>query len=563
MLASATQSGAVQLDTLIKSFRSSLENPSVPLNSLSEELEAVFCGGGESDAGVVVNRRTALTLSAMWRGGNIVTRDVAKVPCHVYERIDDHKRRRAIDHPAYRLVRKKPNPEMTAFIFKQILIAHALFQGNGYAYIYRRGDGSPEELVPLLPDRTYPIRENGRLWYVTTVDHEMRRLRPEDVIHIKGLGYDGLVGYNMLDYAKQNLGWAMGMRKFSAKFFKNGARSGGVLMVPGSFDEEAAKNLRKSFDKEHAGLNNSHKTILLEEGAKYQATTVTPDDAQFLTSMEFSLIDIANWLMLAPHKVGHPSRTSYKSLQEENQKHLDEAIDPWMVVYEEEIGDKLLTEKQKAADSHYVEFNRNALISVDFKTKVEARAKQIQSGELCPDEARAMENLPPREDGQGGRYLLPKNMQFADAVEGDGGQRSDGRGQRAEGRGQKLEEPAVRAVAVDAARRVFQRVAAEAKRAAKRPDKFGAWLDGFDADLRGVIGAIVGPAAGLAHRDDPDHTALVVGSLLSCFRTGLEEVYMSAGDSGLADDVAAYFDARSAAAVEAIADQILIMDQSE
>ncbi len=553
------------LDTLIKSFRASLENPQVPLGALSEELEAIFTGG-ESDAGVRVNRKTALTLSALWRGVNVVSRDVAKIPCHLYQRVDDRKRRKARQHPAYRLLRKKPNAEMTAFIFKQTLISHALLQGNGYAYIYRGGDGSPQELVPLLPDRTYPLRKDGRLWYVTTIDNQMLRLSPADVIHIKGLGYDGLVGYNVLDRAKQSLGWALAMRKFSARFFKHGARSGGILMVPGTFDKEANESLQKSFEKKQAGLDNAHKTILLEEGAKYQPTSVTPDDAQFLASMEFSLIDVANWLNVAPHKVGHPSRTSYKSLQEENQKHLDEAIDPWLVVYEEETADKVLTEKQKRKDSHYVEFNRNALISVDFKTKIEGRAKQILSGELCPDEARAMENLPPRKDGQGGRYLLPKNMQFADAVEDDnkGGKRTEGNKGKEEMRRKKI-EAAVRAVAVDAAGRVFNRVAREAKRAAGNHARFFSWLNSFD-ELRGVLCEIVGPAVGLTaaaenlRNETQARTVAVVASLLKNIEINLAFGGGAVEEADLTRTVEAYFDGRATAAVEEIANQIMGLD---
>ncbi|MBN2024072.1 MAG: phage portal protein [Pirellulales bacterium] len=543
------------LDSLMAAFRS-IENPRVPLAQAADDLYDAMCGP-ESSAGVRVSRETALTLSAMWRGVNLVSRDVAKMPLFLFRRKSDEDRERAKDHPAYRLLRRKPNREMTAFIFWQTLVGHALMAGNGYAYIFRAGDGSAEELIPLLPDRTWPVRINRRLWYMTQINEESRTLRPEDVLHVKGFSHDGIVGYNVIGKARESVGWGLAMRKYSARFFKNGARVSGVLMTPGAMKEEAAANLLRSFNEQYASLDNAHKTLLLEEGAKYQATTVSQDDAQFLESMEFSLLDVANWLNLAPHKVGHPSRTSFASLQEENQRHLDEAIDPWAVNIEQECDDKLLTEEEKREDTHYCEFNREALIRVDFRTKVEARSKQIMSGELSPDEARAMQNRPPRGDGLGGRYWMPTNMRFADEPLGGkpkppaGGNDEETKpvvDEEPDDEGQRKAESGKRRAAewnvlCDAAGRVFSRLANEARRAAKRPERFCAWLDELDRE-RPTLVRMLAPAIGLhAAPIGADTGALadrVTAGLLASFRADLLEIAGAAKPDELAGRVDAH-----------------------
>lgn len=486
----------------------SIENPRVPLSKAADELGEVF-GGKETDAGVRVSREVALTLAAVWRAINIVSRDFAKLPVHVYERLDGDDRRRATEHPAYRLLRRKPNSELTSFAWKQTMIGHALACGNGYSYVYRNGDGSPRELVLLLPDRTWPVRAGGRLFYVTLIDGRQETLSPADVIHFKGFCYDGLAGYNVIEKARQSLGWEIAKRRYSAAFFKNGSRTTGILQMPGNIKGPAAENLYKSFTDRYTQLANSHKVILLEEGAKFVPTSITNDEAQFLQSMEFGLLDVANWFGLSPHKLGHPGRTSFASLQEENQRHLDEAIDPWLVMAEEETADKLLTEEQKAADSHYVEANRDALVRVNYKDKVEGLAKEIQAGILNPDEARATLNRGRRKDGLGQKYLMPAGVTFADSAE-PGGSAGPGPVATPDPQRNLRMDQAHRDLLSDAGRRLTARILAEAKRLASKPDRFAAWAKTLRDDLATIAAEIVSPAiAAVAAADRADPVAVL------------------------------------------------------
>lgn len=553
----------------------SLENPNVPLDEAVSDLME----GGDAWTGMRVSRKTALSISAIWRGGNLICRDVAKMPLHLYRRTGDgdNARERAKDHPAYPLLRRRPNGEMTAFIFWSTILSHAIFEGNGYAYIFRRGDGSPEELLPMLPDRTAPLRVGGRLYYRTMVGHELRTFPAEDVLHVKGFGYDGVIGYNLIDLAKESVGWQLGLRKYSATFFKNGSRASGVLMTPGRMRGDAAANLQKSFEREHAGLDKVGRTILLEEGAKYVPITVTQDEAQFLESLEFGLLDVANWLCLAPHKVGHPSRTSFASLEAENQSHLDEAVDPWAVNIEQECDAKLLTEEQKENEDHFCEFNRNALIRVDFATKQDGLRSQIESGQLSPDEARAHNNLGPRPDGLGGSYWMPSNMLLAEKAaapepepepapplpdaepdeEEDGSGERDRQGDRETGRQGEL-EAALRAVLAQACSRAVTWLANKTRNAARSPQKFGAWLD--DRAARGAVAAEIGPAtfaATIGTGQDPREAADgAARRLLVSMQQDLLELSGRATKETLADQVDAWLAAWESTAAELLAADI-------
>lgn len=388
----------------------SVENPSTPLSAGADWMYDVF-GAIKSASGIRVNRKTVFTYGPVWRAVNLISRDVAKLPLYVHKLDDDGQgKHRDKAHPAYKLLRRKPNSEQTANAFRKLVMAHALVEGNGYAYIYRRGDGSPLEIVPLLPDRTYPVRRNGVLWYVTTVNGEMRRLAPEDVLHIKGLGFDGLSGYPLYQFARDSFGLGMAAQKFGGKFFANNAEPSAVIEVPGHMDETAIKNLRESWDRMHAGLENAHRPAVLEEGVTLKPYGSSAKQAQLLELMKYGAKEVANWFSLPVHKLGDTDTTSYASLEQENQAYLDDALDPWLVDWEEECWDKLLTEEEKERESHAVDFDRLGLVRANLSERSNYYTGALSAGWMNRDEVRARENLNPIPDGSGKTFLAPLNM---------------------------------------------------------------------------------------------------------------------------------------------------------
>lgn len=394
----------------------SIENPSVPLSQATAEM---FSGEVATTSGVRVGRRRALGYSAVWRAVNLIAGDVGRLRVYVL-RNDGAGKGPDKSHPAYRLLRRKPNPHMTAFTFRQTLQAHALTEGNGYAYV-RRADGLPAEILLLDPDRTYPVLVAGDLWYVTSIPrggsrYEMVKLPCTDVIHIKGLGYDGLVGYPVLKILRDTVGKAIAARDYGSRYFKNSARPGTVIEVPAGMKAEAVNNLRDSWERLHQGVDGAHRTAILRDGAKLVTIAANARDAQLIENLEFDAREIANVFGVPAHKVGDPTKVAYNSLESENQSYHDDTLDRWLIAHEEEYADKLLSEDEKANDTHTIEFARQELSRTNLSARGAYYSQAVMGGWLSRDEVRGFENLNPIPGGRGAAFTLPVNVQAIDAA---------------------------------------------------------------------------------------------------------------------------------------------------
>lgn len=509
--------------------RRSIENPAV---SLDDPAAWDLLGAEKTSTGVRVSRRTTLGYSPFWRGVNLISRDVAKLPLFVYKRIGDGKERDTV-HPAYSLLRYKPNSEMTSFIFRQVLQSHALVEGNGYAYIDRDGAGNPMELIPLDPTATYPIRENGRLWYVTQVGQKLRKLDPSNVLHIKGLGYDGLVGYSIIHMARESIGLGVALRDFGSRFFRANARPGVVLEHPAKISNEAAKRIRDSWNDMHAGIDNAHKTAILEEGMKLAVMSINARDSQLLESRQFEIREIANWFGVPPHKLGDTTRTAFASLEQENQSYLDDALDPWLVVWEEECREKLLTEREKESDSHVVEFLRQALVRANLKDRGAFYNTALQGGWMNRDEIRARESMNPLPNGEGKKFYTPLNVTTSGENPPDdppADPESEPEVPPPEARKRSAIDAAHRRVIRDAAARMVTRLATHARKAAKSPDRFDDWLDGMENEHLAVVRGAIEPVVTAYHAAIGAETCgsdEVTARLFDCIRSALDTVMSS------------------------------------
>jgi HK97 family phage portal protein len=453
-------------------------------------------GATESAAGIRVNRKSALTHSPVWRGVNLVSRDVAKLPVDVFRRTKDGKEADK-DHPAYRLLKRQPNEEMTAFQFRQTMQAYALLDGNGRAYIDRRNDGVPIGLYPLQPDKVTTVRVGGVLWYVYEPEgNDPRRIPATDMLDIRGLGLDGLEGYKVTEYGRDSIGLGLAAEHFGARYFKNDASPRVLLTHPLKLSPEAAKRLKQGWDSMHAGLDNAHKTAVLEEGMTVAPFSAGAKDAQLIEMRKFSPRDVANWLNVPSFMLGDDTLTSFASAEVANQMYLDTALDPWLVNWEQECAEKLLSEAEKDADSHLIEFNREAIVRINFKDKVEGINMAIIGGWMTPDEGRDKLNMNPMEGGQGKSRFLPLNM---------GLQTPDGKIQVL---APPKDEPkpaaggskagAARAALERTLRRMLGRLATQAKRAANDPEKLAEWLDSGLEEQRGALIEMIAPDVAVA-----------------------------------------------------------------
>ena len=355
-----------------------------------------------STAGAQVNQATALTSSAVWSAVRHISEGVSSLPLILYKKGADGARVCADFHPLYLILKDRANPEMSSMIFRETLMGHVLTWGNGYAEIERDPDtGRVVALWPLRPDIMEPVRDkNGDLFY----RYGSLIFLPEEIFHLKGLGFDGVKGYSIVAQARDSIGLSMALENFGSTFFGNGAKPAGVISVPGKLSAEALQNMRKSWEDMHSSQRNAHRVAILQNGVTFQSIGTDPDDSQWLTSRAFQIQEIARWFKIPSSKLGDNANKTYSSLEQDNLAFLQETLRPWMVRWEQEIQHKLICDM----DSMYAEHNSDALLRSDSAGRAAFYASALSWGWLSRNEVRMMESLSPFEGGDS--YMTPKNM---------------------------------------------------------------------------------------------------------------------------------------------------------
>lgn len=372
--------------------------------------------GGTSTAGKRVSQKTAMRMTAVYSCVRILSEAVAGLPLHLYRYTDTGGKEKATDHPLYFLLHDEPNPEMTSFIFRETLMTHLLLWGNAYAQIIRNGKGEVIALYPLMPDKmTVDRDENGNLYYEYLVSHEEGnlgkegtvRLTPRDVLHIPGLGFDGLVGYSPISLARDAIGMAIACEEYGAKFFSNGAQPSGVLEHPGTLKDPA--RIRESWNATFGGSQNANKVAVLEEGMKYSPISIAPDQAQFLETRKFQIDEIARIFRIPPHMVGDLDKSSFSNIEQQSLEFVTYTLDPWICRWEQSIVRSLLSREEKG--TFFVKFNVDGLLRGDYQSRMQGYAIGRQNGWMSANDIRELENLDRIPEAEGGDlYLVNGNM---------------------------------------------------------------------------------------------------------------------------------------------------------
>ncbi len=371
---------------------------------------ADYFGYSPGDAGVAVDERIALGYAAVFACIRVIAESVATLPVGVYRHLDKGKAP-AREHGAWSLLNRAPNPEMGAFTFRETLTAHCAGWGNAYAEIERRRNGQPLYLWPLRPDRTKPIRDGKRLVYEhLSTTGQAKYLDPSDVLHVCGLGFDGLIGYNPIRMHKPAIGHGIAQEKYSSRFFANGSRPGGVIETPNAMDEVSAKRFRSNWENVHSGPDASHRVAILDGGAKFHETTIDPESSQLLESRKFSVEEICRIFRVAPHMIAHLDRATFSNIEQQSIEFVTYSLMSWLVRWETEINRKLFLPGET---DYYAEHNANRLLRGDAKSRYEVYAIGRQWGILSVDDCRGEENLNPLPDNKGEEYLVPLNMHAA------------------------------------------------------------------------------------------------------------------------------------------------------
>lgn len=391
--------------------RRSLKYAGVPLRDPA--LVAMF-GMRDSSAGVNVNEDTALNFSAVFSAVNLISSTTALLPFNLY----DAKPKQGEDaiarmHIANHLLSVKPNDYTTPFVFFQTQQAHALIWGNSYTEIIRE-HGVPVALRILLPSNVQPdISDDGvkKIYKVTDPQpgsEPVRTINDEDMIHIPGLSYDGLVGYSVIGRAREGIGLGIAAETFGATFFGNGAVPQGILMHPGELTPEAEKKLSEDFESRHKGPDKSNRVAVLDEGMKYIHVGIPPEDAQFLQTRQFQVVEIARWFRVPPHMLFDMTQATFGNYEQSNMDFLTYSLLPWLVKWQQECKVKLLTEQEQ--ERYYFGHDPAILLLPDMQTRYNAYATGRNNGWLTLNDILKAERKPLLDPAIGDVRLAPSTM---------------------------------------------------------------------------------------------------------------------------------------------------------
>lgn len=361
----------------------SLENPSTPLSSFDQ--------GEKTTSKIVVNEEKALSIGSYFSCIKVIAETMAQMDLEVVEKVGKATRPNT-SHPNYWLLHAEPSPNYNRFEWVQAMVMWACSWGNGYSEIVRDRFANATELKILEEYCVTPkMTERGKLYYEYNDPNigKTRIILSENMIHLKNLGTNGLVGWSTATVQRESLANSLAKQQHEGAFYVNGAKASGVLMTPGTMGPKEQKNLKESFNKETEGARNRFKTIVLEEGVKYQQLTIPQNDAQFLESKKFDRSEIAGWFRVPPHKIGDLEKANYSNIEAQDRAFAKDVAVPWSERFQQELDRKLFFEGERGRFKS--QFNLDDLIKGDIKTRYDVYATGVQWGIVKPKEAREQE----------------------------------------------------------------------------------------------------------------------------------------------------------------------------
>jgi HK97 family phage portal protein len=371
--------------------------------------------GSQTAAGVWVTPDSALRNTAVFSAVTQIAGDIASLPLILYRRLPGGGKERAFDHPLYPILHDLPNDEQTSMEWREMLQAHLLLRGNAYCETMWNRDGSVSQLIPRHPDRVRPYRRVSQdgvtaIWYeYRPITGPIRQIAPGEMLHLRGLSSDGLVGLSPIALMREAVGLGMAAEEFESRFFSNDATPGVVLKHPAVLKEEAAKRLKQNWQEMHSGLPNVGKVAVLEEGMSVEKLGMTNRDAEFLSLRKYQVEDVARIFRIPQHKIGALERSTNNNIEQQAREYVFGCLLPWAVRWEQVIARDLLS--AKARNVYFVEFLFDAMLRADTATRFNAYTQAVGGPWMAANEARVLENLNP--DPNLDEVLRPLNMIIA------------------------------------------------------------------------------------------------------------------------------------------------------
>lgn len=411
-------------------------------------------------AGVSVTPDSAIQFSAYFGAIRIVSQTLASLPWNMMVRQTDVAGRKSSVvydlHPAHTLIHIAANEEVSAYAFKEQMAQWALSWGNGYAEIERDNAGRPRALYQLHPSRVTPKRIDGQLMYdVWNESGSWSRVPFQNMYHLKGMGYDGLVGYSVASLAARAIGLGLATERFGSNFFQNGARPSGVLQHPKVVGDAGLQNIRRSVEETYSGTANAGRPIILEEGMTWTSITIPPEDAQFLETRKFQVIEMARWFGVPPHKLAELDRATFSNIEEQNIDFVQDCILPWTIRFESEANMKFVVPRNRS--TVYSKMNLTSLLRGDSKSRADYYQKMWSMGVFSVNDILELEDrntIGP----EGDKRLVQLNLTTLDKVGEEQVQQSQQAAPTVEGDDEgDVEEAVAKRVLEDRMERVIRR----------------------------------------------------------------------------------------------------------
>jgi HK97 family phage portal protein len=377
---------------------------------ITDDFYYTTAPGPSSEAGVRVDEKTALKYLTVYACVSLIAGDVGRLPLNLYRKRSDGGKETVTDHPLYDLLHNAPNPEMTSFHWREASQGHLLLWGNHFSFIERAKNGQIIGLWPLPdPGRVNVRRLNDQLVYEYTVEGEQVRRRRDQIFHIPGYGFNGLVGMSMISLAREAVGMGLAAEQFGSRYFGEGTHPSGLLSLPAEVDlgdnEEKYKDAIRS---QYSGLGKSHTLMVLQNGEEYKPLTIPLDDAQFLETRDHQKVEVCGMYHVPPHKIAlHGQNSNYNNLEQENSSYVDSCLMHWLVRWESTISQQLLTPEERKSGLFF-EFLVQGLLRGDSKARSDYYMKMFQTGAMSPNDILAKENLNPIDGGE--KHFVQLNM---------------------------------------------------------------------------------------------------------------------------------------------------------
>tara|TARA_R110000803_G_scaffold48061_3_gene99905 strand:- start:1326 stop:2567 length:1242 start_codon:yes stop_codon:yes gene_type:complete len=344
---------------------------------------------GSSGSGVRVTQDSALAFSAVWAAVRILSESVAQLPINLIQREENGDKTKRTDHFLYNIIHNKPNEYMTNYTFIQKIMYDLCVGGNSYVKIERNGSGRPVALYPInLQDIEFRVYDEKYFYYNTETGES---LEYEEILHFKIMSQDGMIGQSPIDTCANSISWGLALEQYGNAYFQNGAKVSGVLQTDRALSTEAIDRLRNSFDQNYSKIGDAQKTLILEEGLKFNTISLSNEASQFLASRQFSIEEIARIFNIPPHLLRDLSKSSFNNIQEQSREFVQYSLMPYLSMIEQEMTTKLF--KKAEQGKLFIEFNTNALLRGNPKERAEYYRTMLNIGAMTINEVRQKENM--------------------------------------------------------------------------------------------------------------------------------------------------------------------------